>query len=77
MDSIFVKCNSIFTVVRIAKDEPRRYDKKGNPIINYEDTDMAERRGSVLSTRSAKARMASMAQAKEIGTGGSDEEKLG
>ena len=56
MDAIFAKCNSIFTIVKIAKEEPHRYGKNGELLIKYEDTDMAERRASVLSTRSGEKR---------------------
>ncbi|KAL9022037.1 MAG: hypothetical protein Q9185_000778 [Variospora sp. 1 TL-2023] len=37
MDSIFRKCNSIFTIVKIAKDEPQRYGKNGELLIRYEE----------------------------------------
>ena len=78
MDAIFVKTKNIFTVVSTAKHEPRRYDKNGNMLIQYEDTDMAERRGSVLSTRSAKDRVASMSAAKKEagGAGGREVEDV-
>lgn len=56
MDSIFRKCRSYFTVVKIAHDEPRRYGKKGELLINYEDTEEHVRRASVLSQTSEKAR---------------------
>ena len=46
MDSIFAKCKSIFSVVSIAKEEPRRYGKNGEVLISYEETDMAHRRQS-------------------------------
>ncbi|KAJ9656822.1 hypothetical protein H2198_004710 [Neophaeococcomyces mojaviensis] len=46
MDAIFVKCKSIFTVVRIAKEEPRRHGKNGEILISYEQTDYHERRRS-------------------------------
>lgn len=39
MDSVFRKCNSIFTIVKIAKDEPQRYGKKGELLIPYEETE--------------------------------------
>lgn len=55
MDSIFVKCDSIFTVVGIAKREPRRYGKDGEILINYEETDMARRRSSVATTAAQSA----------------------
>jgi hypothetical protein len=38
MDTIFHKTKSIFSVVRVAKEEPHRYGKKGEILINYEDT---------------------------------------
>lgn len=38
MDSIFRKCRSCFTVVRIAREEPRRFGRKGELLIHYEDT---------------------------------------
>jgi len=46
MDAIFVKTKSIFTAVRVAKEEPRRYGKNGEVLINYDQTDMAHRRRS-------------------------------
>ncbi len=49
MDSIFRKCHSWFTLVQIARDEPRRFGRKGELLINYEDTeDRAERRASTV-----------------------------
>jgi len=47
MDSIFRKCNSVFTVVGIAKREPLRYGKNGELLIEYEDTEEHLRRVSV------------------------------
>lgn len=55
MDSIFRKCRSYFTLVKIARDEPRRYGKKGEPLINYEETDEHARRASIPSQPSKKA----------------------
>lgn len=46
MDNIFAKTESIFTVVKIAKKEPHRFGKNGELLINYEETDMAQRRRS-------------------------------
>ncbi|KAI4192105.1 MAG: hypothetical protein LQ346_004476 [Caloplaca aetnensis] len=52
MDSIFRKCDSIFTIVKIAKDEPQRYGKKGELLIRYEETDEhRQRRASVVSNK--------------------------
>lgn len=58
MDSIFRKCRSYFTLVRIARDEPRRYGKKGELLINYEETEEHARRASVVSHPSKKAEKA-------------------
>ncbi|KAF8859442.1 major facilitator superfamily transporter monosaccharide [Acephala macrosclerotiorum] len=45
MDSIFQKTKSIFTVVKRAKEEPRRYGKNGELLINYEETEEHTVRG--------------------------------
>lgn len=58
MDSIFRKCSSYFTLVKIARDEPRRYGKKGELLINYEETEEHARRASILSQPSEKANKA-------------------
>ncbi|TKX25582.1 sugar transporter-like protein 12 [Elsinoe australis] len=47
MDEIFRKTTTIFDVVKIAKDQPHRYGKKGELLINYEDTEEHTRRSSV------------------------------
>ncbi|KAL2045291.1 hypothetical protein N7G274_002374 [Stereocaulon virgatum] len=49
MDSIFHKTNNYFSVVKIARDEPRRYGKKGELLINYEETEEHQRRASAWS----------------------------
>ncbi|KAI4182180.1 MAG: hypothetical protein L6R41_006149 [Letrouitia leprolyta] len=50
MDSIFRKCHSFFTVVKIAKNEPQRYGKNGELLIRYEETEEhRERQASVVS----------------------------
>lgn len=46
MDSIFQKSKSIFDVVGIARREPHRYDKNGNVLIQYEETEAHTRRKS-------------------------------
>lgn len=46
MDAIFVKTKSVFSAVRVAREEPRRYGKNGEVLINYDETDMAHRRRS-------------------------------
>jgi hypothetical protein len=48
MDSIFQKTKSVFSVVRVAREEPRRYDKNGELLINYEETEEHKQRlGSI------------------------------
>lgn len=50
MDTIFHKTTSVFNCVSVARNEPRRYGKNGEVLINYEETDEAEvRRHSVAS----------------------------
>ncbi len=56
MDTIFRKCHSYFTLVSIAREEPRRYGKKGELLIHYEETEEHARRTSVVSQPSEKAR---------------------
>lgn len=49
MDEIFQECHGLrgaFDVVRIAREKPRRYDKHGNLLINYDDTEYAHRQHS-------------------------------
>ncbi|KAL6702881.1 hypothetical protein ACN47E_000843 [Coniothyrium glycines] len=49
MDEIFHNTRNAFDVVRVAKEIPHRYDKKGNLVIDYADTEQArdvERRRS-------------------------------
>lgn len=41
MDEIFRKSTSIFDVVKIAQDTPRRYGKNGELLIDYLDTEAA------------------------------------
>ncbi|MCJ1307675.1 hypothetical protein MMC25_001323 [Agyrium rufum] len=49
MDSIFRKTKSIWSVVRVANGEPRRYGKHGEVLIHYEETEehAVRRRSSV------------------------------
>lgn len=42
MDTIFHKTTSIFNCVSVARNEPRRYGKNGEVLINYEETEEAE-----------------------------------
>lgn len=49
MDEIFHKTTNAFNCVKIAKELPHRYDRKGNLLIDYADTEEAretERRRS-------------------------------
>lgn len=46
MDTIFRKTDSIFSLVRVAREEPHRYGKNGELLINYEETDEHKRRVS-------------------------------
>jgi len=49
MDEIFHKTTTPFDVVKIAHDMPHRYDKRGELLIDYTDTEQAmetERRRS-------------------------------
>lgn len=54
MDSIFRKTTSWLSVVRVAHDEPRRYGKSGEILIDYDDTE--EHRLRQPSVFSASAR---------------------
>lgn len=54
MDGIFAKCDSVFTVVGIAKRQPRRFDKNGELLIKYDQTDMARRRSSATAASIAR-----------------------
>ena len=58
MDSIFRKCHSYLGLVKIARDEPRRHGKKGELLVNYEETEEHARRASVLSRPSEKTEKA-------------------
>jgi hypothetical protein len=46
MDSIFRKTTSVFDVVKVARDEPRRYGEHGELLIDYAHTDEHFRRAS-------------------------------
>lgn len=46
MDTIFNKTKSIFTLVSVASNEPRRYGKNGELLIAYEETEEHKRRAS-------------------------------
>lgn len=52
MDSIFRKTKNVFSVVRTAKEEPRRFGKNGEVLIRYEETDERWRRASASASAS-------------------------
>lgn len=54
MDTIFHKTSSVFNVVSVARNEPHRYGKKGELLINYEDTEEHLRRASYISEKKIK-----------------------
>ncbi|KAL0259495.1 hypothetical protein SLS55_005232 [Diplodia seriata] len=45
MDTIFHKTTSVFDVVKVARELPRRYGKNGELLINYNDTEEAAAHG--------------------------------
>lgn len=53
MDSIFHNTKNIFTVVRTAKHQPRRFGKHGEVLLSYDETEEHARRASAASTRRA------------------------
>lgn len=56
MDSIFGKTTNVFSVVKTAKEEPRRYGKNGEVLINYDETEEHfRRRSSVRASMGEKA----------------------
>ncbi|KAF2817095.1 sugar transporter family protein [Mytilinidion resinicola] len=61
MDSIFHKTTSVFDVVRIARETPRRYGKNGELLIAYDDTEehaaAARRRSSAKPTHDENEKM--------------------
>jgi hypothetical protein len=55
MDTIFHKTNSIFSLVSVARNEPHRYGKNGELLVNYQDTEEHLRRASYVSDKPKKA----------------------
>jgi hypothetical protein len=56
MDDIFRAVHGLkgaFAVVKVAHEMPRRYGKKGELLINYEETDAAVRRRSSVAAQQA------------------------
>ena len=59
MDVIFRKTTSVFNVVKVAREEPRRYGKNGELLVRYEDTEehaIRVRRASSVGEKVMKAR---------------------
>jgi hypothetical protein len=54
MDTIFHKTTSAFNVVSVARNEPHRYGKKGELLINYQETEEHLRRASYVSEKNGK-----------------------
>jgi hypothetical protein len=69
MDEIFHKTTGPFDVVRIAKELPHRFDKRGELLIDYEDTEQAReterRRSSVTGATPGVERGGMVAQEEE------------
>ncbi|PQE29665.1 Major facilitator superfamily domain general substrate transporter protein [Rutstroemia sp. NJR-2017a BBW] len=54
IDNIFIKTKSWFGVVRVAKNEPLRYGKNGELLIDYENTEDHLRRTASSAAQGAK-----------------------
>ncbi|KAJ5224517.1 uncharacterized protein N7469_008020 [Penicillium citrinum] len=54
MDTIFHKTSSIFSLVSVARNEPHRYGKHGELLVNYQDTEEHLRRASYVSDKPKK-----------------------
>lgn len=54
MDSIFRKTTNIFSVVRIAREHPRRFGKNGEVLITYDQTEEHQRRVSAVGGAAGK-----------------------
>ncbi|KAJ5679586.1 hypothetical protein N7462_007830 [Penicillium macrosclerotiorum] len=69
MDTIFNKTTSVFNVVSVARNEPHRYGKNGELLINYQDTEEHLRRSSYVSDKQIKTQFTSGSDL-ESGKGG-------
>lgn len=63
MDDIFRKTTTVFNVVSVARDTPRRYGKNGELLVNYLDPEDAagmqeRRRGSFVPGPAATEKVA-------------------
>ncbi|KAJ5201335.1 uncharacterized protein N7498_005998 [Penicillium cinerascens] len=54
MDTIFQNSTSVFNVVSVARNQPHRYGKNGELLINYQDTEEHLRRASHVSEKHGK-----------------------
>lgn len=70
MDEIFQKTTSIFDVVKVAAEMPRRFGKNGELLIDYEQTETAERRRSSITAAGAKNASGRVEHAENGRTGG-------
>lgn len=59
MDTIFHKTNNVFNLVSVARNEPHRYGKKGELLVNYQDTEEHLRRASYTDKHVNKAQLTS------------------
>lgn len=79
MDDIFRESSSIFDVVKVARDTPKRYGKHGELLINYLDTEdsagrnEARRRSSIATSAAGGATAKVGAERREM----LQQEKLG
>lgn len=73
MDEIFHRVSGFkgaFTVVKVAREMPRRYGKHGELLINYNETEEArqvgERRRSSVTAQTIAARKDSSGEGEEV-----------
>lgn len=69
MDEIFHNTTNAFNVVKIANELPHRYDKRGELLINYADTEQAHeaerRRSSIVGAQTSGRSMEKDMETKE------------
>jgi hypothetical protein len=73
MDEIFHKTTNAFDVVKIANDLPHRYDKRGELLISYEETE----EGQMFAERRRSSVVAQQGAGGAVGRNIDDEEKTG
>jgi len=76
MDSIFHKCHGTagwFTIVRTARDEPRRYGKNGELLLAYDETEEHQQRQASVVSGTDKGGAAKVAEANRLGSYGDAE----